>query len=130
MTPTNDAVTLVPGDAPQVPDFSNYDLRLACTMHTGANAPEAVADYLATPTAARHVAIDIEAAGLGADSFTVRCVTAAWTQGEDTHTVLLDPRRADHAAAVRKLTDAADMLILHNAAYDMPPLVHLSLIHI
>ena len=128
MNPTNDTVTLVLGDAPQVPDFSTYDIRLSCHMHTGANAPEAVADYLSTPAARRHVAIDIEAAGLGADSFTIRCVTAAWAQGEDTHTVLLDPRRADHAAAVRRLTDAADMLILHNASYDMPPLVHYGLV--
>lgn len=128
MNQTNNTVTTVPGTPPQVPDFSNYDLRLSCTMHTGANAPEAVNDYLATPTPARHVAIDIEAAGLGADSFTIRCVTAAWVQGEDTHTVCLDPRRDDHATAVRRLTDAADMLILHNAAYDMPPLVHYGLV--
>ena len=128
MNLTHHDVKTVPGTPPQVVDFSNYDLRLACTMHTGANAPEAVNDYLATPTASRHVAIDIEAKGLGADSFTIRCVTAAWTQGEDTHTVCLDPRRDDHAAAVRRLTDAADLLILHTAAYDMPPLVHYGLV--
>ena len=128
MNQTNHAVTTVPGDAPQVPDFSTYDLRLGCHMHTGANAPAAVHDYLADPINSRHVALDIEAAGLGAKSFTMRCVTAAWTQGEDTHTVLLDPRRRDHAEAVRRLTDAADLLILHNAAYDMPPLVHYGLV--
>lgn len=128
MNQTNHAVTTVPGDAPQVPDFSTYDLRLGCHMHTGANAPAAVHDYLADPINSRHVALDIEAAGLGARSFTIRCVTAAWTQGEDTHTMLLDPRRRDHAEAVRRLTDAADMLILHNAAYDMPPLVHYGLV--
>ena len=130
MNQTNHAVTTVPGDAPQVPDFSTYDLRLGCHMHTGANAPAAVHDYLSTPTSARHVALDIEAAGLGAKSFTMRCVTAAWTQGEDTHTVLLDPRRRDHAEAVRRLTDAADLLILHNASYDVPPLVHYGLMSI
>lgn len=127
MNQTNHAVTTVPGDAPQVPDFSTYDLRLGCHMHTGANAPAAVHDYLADPINSRHVALDIEAAGLGAKSFTMRCVTAAWTQGEDTHTVLLDPRRRDHAEAVRRLTDAADLLILHNASYDVPPLVHYGL---
>lgn len=122
--------TTVPGTPPQVPDFSTYDLRLGCHNHTGSNAVDAVHDYLSTPTSTRHVALDIEAAGLGAKSFTMRCVTAAWTQGEDTHTVLLDPRRPAHAKAVRRLTDAADLLILHNASYDVPPLVHYGLMSI
>ena len=120
-------VTTVPGAPPVVPDYSTYDLRLACHMHTGANAVDTVHDYLTAPVSARHVAIDIEAAGLGAAAFTMRCVTAAFNLGDVTHSVLLDPRRADHAEAVRKLTDAADLLILHNAAYDVPPLVHYGL---
>lgn len=115
--------TAVPGTPPVTPDYSTYDLRLAAHMHTGANAVDKVHDYLTEPVGPRHVALDIEAAGLGAKAFTMRCVTAAFTQGADTHAVLLDPRRSDHADAVRKLTDAADLLILHNAAYDVPPLV-------
>ena len=121
-------VTTTPGAPPVTPNYSTYDLRLAAYMHTGTNAVYKVQDYLAEPMTARHVAIDIEAAGLGAKAFTMRCVTAAFTQGTDTHTVLLDPRRDDHAAVVRELTDAADLLILHNAAYDVPPLVHYGLV--
>ena len=121
-------VTTTPGAPPVVPDYSTYDMRLGAHMHTGANAVDTVRDYVAEPMTARHVALDIEAAGLGAKAFTMRCVTAAFTQGTDTHTVLLDPRRDDHAAVVRELTDAADLLILHNAAYDVPPLVHYGLV--
>lgn len=120
-------VTTTPGAPPVVPDYSTYDMRLAAHMHTGANAVVTVCDYLAEPMTARHVAIDIEAAGLGAKAFTVRCVTAAFDFGGDTHAVLLDPRHIDHAETVRALTDAADLLILHNAAYDVPPLVHYGL---
>lgn len=120
-------VTTTPGAPPVTPNYSTYDIRLAAFMHTGTNAVHKVHDYLATPMTARHIAIDIEAAGLGAKAFTMRCVTAAFTQGEDTHTVLLDPRHIDHAEVVRELTDAADLLILHNAAYDVPPLVYYGL---
>ena len=102
--------TAVPGTPPVTPDYSTYDLRLAAHMHTGANAVDKVHDYLTEPVGPRHVALDIEAAGLGAKAFTMRCVTAAFTQGADTHAVLLDPRRSDHADAVRKLTDAACLL--------------------
>ena len=121
-------VTTVPGTPPWVIDYSNYHFQMACTMHTGANALEAVHDYLAGPMTSRLVALDIEARGLGAKAFDIRCVTAAWVAGGETHTVCLDPRRVDHAAAVRELTDAADFLILHNAAYDIPPLVHYGLV--
>lgn len=121
-------VNPVPGTPPSVPDYTTYDARLACFMHTGDNAVSAVHDYLTAPCDMRRVALDIEAAGFGANSFTVRCVTAAFHVGEDTHTLVLDPRRDDHAEAVRALTDAADLLILHNAAYDIPPLVHYGLV--
>lgn len=117
----------VPGTPPQVPDHSGYDLHMACTMHTGRNAVEAVTRYLASPTTPRQVAIDIEAAGLGAAAFTVRCVTAAFVHEGGVHAVLLDPRRVEQAVAVRRLTDAADMLVLHNAPYDVPPMVHYGL---
>lgn len=120
--------TTTPGTPPVTPNYSTYDLRLAAYMHTGTNAVDKVRDYLSEPVGARHVALDIEAAGLGAKAFTVRCVTAAFTQGDETHTVLLDPRHIDHAEVVRELTDAADLLILHNAAYDIPPLVHYGLV--
>lgn len=121
--------TTVPGAPPVTPNYSTYNLALACHMHTGTNAAALVHEYLAAPMTARHVALDIEARGLGAKSFDIRCVTAAFVDGAgDTHSVLLDPRHIDHAEAVRALTDAAGLLILHNAAYDIPPLVHYGLV--
>ena len=121
-----DLPTLPP--APEVPDYTAYDAHLGAHLHTGRNALEAVNDYLGSPVPYRHVALDTETAGLGAAAFSLKCVTAAYELADGTHSVLLDPRRDDHAAAVRRLTDAADLLILHNAAFDVPPLVHHGLV--
>lgn len=109
------------GRAPVVPDHTGWDLSLSCYMHTGDNAVDAVKGNLPWGVP---VAMDIEAAGLGAAAFTIRCVTLAWdnSQGE-TETVLLDPRRADHVQALALATDMASQLVLHNASYDWPVLV-------
>lgn len=125
MTFTSHPPTAVSGTpAAGVPDYSARSSTLNAVMHTGINAVITVDAYLQTQMdTPRHVAIDIEAAGLGAKSFTIRCVTAAFDVAGTTHAVLLDPRNEQHAQTVRALTDAADMLLLHNAAYDVPPLV-------
>lgn len=115
------------GAPPPVPDHSGWDPVLRATLHTGANAVEAVSTAVSTFDR-RPVALDIEAAGLGARAFTMRCVTAAWEAGDGTHSVLLDPRRDDHAAAVRSLAAWATALVLHNSPYDVPPLVAYGLV--
>lgn len=104
---------------PNVPDRSIYDPVLDVHMHTGANARDIVAGM---PSG--HVAMDIETPGLDA-AFTINCVTAAWTEGDKTQTVLLDPcRREEDMGAVRTLVTRASMLIFHNASFDVPALVH------
>lgn len=108
------------GRAPEVPHHSGWDLTLSCLMHTGDNAVEAVG----TMPGNVPVAMDIEAAGLGAAAFTIRCVTLAWDNSQsETETVLLDPRRPDHVQAIRVAADRASQLVLHNASYDWPVLV-------
>lgn len=114
------------GPAPSVPNHSTWDPTLAATLHTGDNATQAVLDVLAGPP--RPVGLDIEAAGLGANAFTLRCVTAAWETADGTVSVLLDPRRRDQAQAVESLTGWAATLVLHNAAYDWPVLVQYGLV--
>lgn len=76
------------------------------------------------------VAIDIEAAGLGADSFRVRCITAAWedTEAGEVVSVLLDPRRDDDRELARGLISVAAWLVFHNSPYDVPPLYHLGVL--
>lgn len=108
------------GRAPEVPHHSGWDMMLSCLMHTGDNAVEAV--Y--TIPHGVPVAVDIEAAGLGASAFTIRCVTLAWDNSAgETETVLLDPRRPDHVQAIKQAIDIASQLVLHNASYDWPVLV-------
>lgn len=108
------------GRAPEVPHHSGWDMALSCLMHTGDNAVEAVD----TMPGNVPVAMDIEAAGLGAVAFTIRCVTLAWDNSQsETETVLLDPRRPDHVQAIRVAVDKASQLVLHNASYDWPVLV-------
>ena len=112
------------GPAPEVPSYTTYDVRLGATLYTGDDAVAEVRAVLAgqygtVPT----VAVDIEAAGLGALSFTMRCVTFAYDTADGTHAVLLDPRRPEHAELIAALTAAAPLLVLHNGAYDIPPLV-------
>lgn len=100
---------------PLVPDRSWWDAKLGSWMHTGDNA---LHEALRFPGGL--LALDIETAGL-ANSFTVRCVTAAWGG----HAALLDPCRAEHHdEAVRLLIRRADSIVLHNSAFDIPPLHH------
>ena len=114
------------GRAPEVPDFSAWDPTLAAKLHHGSHAVAAVADIVTQPP--RPVALDIEAGGLGAKAFNLRCVTAAWDTTDGTYSVILDPRRADHAEAVRRLASWAGLLVLHNAAYDWPVLYQYGLV--
>lgn len=115
------------GPAASVPDYASWDTTLQATLHSGPHVPlQAVYAALAGPS--RPVALDIEAAGLGAAAFTVRCVTAAWETDRGTVSVLLDPRRGDHAQAVRDLAEWATLLVFHNSPYDWPVLVQRGLV--
>ena len=115
------------GPAASVPDYASWDTTLQATLHSGPSVPlQAVHAALAGPS--RPVALDIEAAGLGAAAFTVRCVTAAWETDRGTVSVLLDPRRGDHAQAVRDLAEWATLLVFHNSPYDWPVLVQRGLV--
>lgn len=106
---------------PAVPSRSWFDPVLGAELHTGDRAVETAA-RLARP---RPVAIDIETPGLSR-AFEVNCVTAAWH--DDTGnmvSVLLDPvRTPGHRAACQWIIDRANVLILHNAPFDVPALVH------
>lgn len=113
-----------------VPSHSAWDHRLQAHLITGDPAVQFATQAGDHGPAGKHVAIDIEAAGLGARSFDIRCVTAAWETPDGTVSVLLDPRRPDHHLAIQTVTSRATLLVLHNAAYDMPPLYHHALIRL
>lgn len=68
----------------------------------------------------RHLACDIESAGLGAASFDMRCVT--FSDGDTS--VVLDPRDPEQARTIRIIIRDAGGLIFHNAAYDIPVLIN------
>ena len=119
-----DLSTLTP--APPVPDFSAWDPTLSAKLHHGSHALDAAREVVRN--APRPVGLDIEAGGLGPLAFSIRCVTAAWDTEDGTHAVILDPRRPDHAQAVKDLTDWAGVLVLHNAAYDWPVLYQYGLV--
>lgn len=108
---------------PAVPSRSWFDGKLSSWMSTGTNAVDAALRF-----PGGLLAIDIETAGLR-DVFTIRCVTAAWNAAGETHAVLLDPCRADHHDdVVREIIARADAIVLHNSAFDIPPLYHHNLI--
>lgn len=119
-----DLSTLAP--APPVPDFSAWDPTLSAKLHHGSHALDAAWEVVRN--APRPVGLDIEAGGLGPLAFSIRCVTAAWDTEDGTHAVILDPRRPDHAQAVKDLTDWAGVLVLHNASYDWPVLYQYGLV--
>lgn len=108
-----------------VPDRRDYHPSVGAWYCTGEQARLA-ADELTTLDR-RRVAVDIETRGLGADAFTVKCVTFAWESARGTVSVLLDPRRADDATAARRVIGHATEIVGHNLAFDTPPLVHLGL---
>lgn len=102
-----------------VPDTHAYYPHVSAWMATGHSARSAAGDLPAGTT----VAIDTETMGLGAESFTLKCVTAAWETPEGTTAVLLDPtRQEEDRQAVRDLLGRAGTLVLQNAAFDVPPL--------
>lgn len=114
------------GPAPFVLDFTSWDPTLEAFQSTGQDALERAQGVVSQSP--RTIALDIEAAGLGAKAFTVRCVTAAWETGNGTQAVLLDPRRPEHAKAVYALVDWATTVVMHNAAYDWPVLSQYGLV--
>lgn len=115
-----------------VPDDAIYVSSLNARLHCGEPARDLVRDVIAHPARIHNgqVAVDIEAAGLGADSFRVRCITAAWedTAAGEVVSVLLDPRRDDDRALACGLLSTASWLVFHNSPYDVPPLYHLGVL--
>lgn len=115
-----------------VPDDAIYVSSLNARLHSGEPARDLVRDVLSRPGRIHdgQVAIDIEAAGLGADSFRVRCITAAWedTAAGEVVSVLLDPRRDDDRELACGLISTAPWLVFHNSPYDVPPLYHLGVL--
>lgn len=108
---------------PVVPDRTIYDPVLDAHLHTGENAIE-----MGRRFGQGHLATDIETPGLD-NAFTINCVTMAWTSRDETHSILLDPRRVPaHAELVRDMYARATMIILHNAPFDVPSLYHAGLI--
>lgn len=111
-------------DPMNVPDDVITDPRLRATLCTGQSAVTAVLDNLLHDDP-RPVAVDIETAGLGADSFTVRCVTLAWDADDGmTYSVLLDPRVNGQKRLVADALEHAGLLVFHNGAFDLPPLYY------
>lgn len=101
-----------------VPDDSFWYGGLGARFHTGERALEA-----AFGCPGGDIAIDIETPSV-TDSFTIKCVTAAWMQNGEMHTVLLDPlRNKEHHFAVRNIIVRARFLVLHNSPFDIPGLV-------
>lgn len=101
-----------------VPDDTFWYGGLGARFHTGERALEAA---FACPGG--DIAIDIETPSV-TDSFTIKCVTAAWEQGGEMQTVLLDPlRNSDHHYAVRTVVERSRWLVLHNSPFDVPGLV-------
>lgn len=109
-----------------VPDDSVWHSTFAAWFHTGAAARERAR----TLPAGLDVAIDIETPSV-TDSFSIKCVTAAWVESGATQAVLLDPlRNPADAEAVRTITARAGWLILHNSPFDTPGLVAAGLLEL
>ena len=103
----------------EVPDHKAYYPHILAWLATG-SAAEAEALRLPAGTT---VAIDTETMGLGAESFTLKCLTAAWETPDGTVAVLLDVTRNDKdRQAAQTLIERAGVLVLQNAAFDVPPL--------
>jgi DNA polymerase I-like protein with 3'-5' exonuclease and polymerase domains len=65
------------------------------------------------------IAVDIETAGLGADSWTVKAVAI----GTATKAVVLDPTVGAQRGAVRDAIAEANTILMHNSPFDAPILV-------
>lgn len=117
------AITLPPR---AVPDDSVWQTSFGAWFHTGENARERARRI----PAGLDVAIDIETPSV-TDSFSIKCVTAAWEESGTTQAVLLDPLRVPgDAEAVRTITARAGWLILHNSPFDTPGLVAAGLLEL
>lgn len=102
-----------------IPDRTIFDPVLNCYMHTGDKAVE-----MGSRFRAGHLATDIETPGLDR-AFEINCVTMSWEDQGRTHAILLDPERnPGHATLCADMYQAADMIILHNACFDVPALYH------
>lgn len=113
--------------APTVPSRMDYHPTIGAWMATG----EKAVDYVEACPGNSVVAMDIETNGLGADSFTIKCVTAAWHDADGAViSVLLDPRDYVQRAAIVRLADKAHALVFHNAPFDIPPMVHHGLLSV
>lgn len=105
-----------------VPDRTVYDPELGVYFHTGQNARD-----MGLRFGGRPMATDIETPGLD-EQFTINCVTFCWEDQGETHSILLDPRRVSgDAEVVREMNRRASSIILHNAPFDIPALVHADL---
>lgn len=105
-----------------VPDQRSYVPALNAYMSTGPSAMDTALEY--TPDCGP-LAIDTETAGLAAQAFTIKCVTMAWVNHSgDMESVLLDPRDPVQLSVVARVVSSAPEIVLHNAAFDIPPLVH------
>lgn len=104
-----------------VPDETTYDPTMNAWLATGVHAIDAV-DWLRSGTV---IATDIETPGLD-NPFTINCVTVSWLREDQAvHSILLDPsRNRGHAALLADIYDRASAIILHNACFDIPSLVH------
>lgn len=74
----------------------------------------------------RIVSVDIETAGLGELAFQVKCMIVA----TNTQSCVLDPRVESHRLAFREALSCAEILVFHNSAFDVPPLVAAGLMHL
>ena len=102
-----------------IPDRTIFDPVLGVHMHTGQNAVEQGALFRQG-----HLATDIETPGLDR-AFDINCVTMCWEDAGQTHAILLDPERNEnHARLCNDMYSRASMIILHNACFDVPALVH------
>lgn len=105
-----------------VPDERVWTHSLSADLCTGEPARTAVGQFLRDSPSAP-LAVDTETRGLGADSYYIKCVTAAWDTPEGTVAVLLDPRRDTHTIH-DLLNRSTGLLVFHNAPFDVPPMVH------
>lgn len=104
-----------------IPDTLSWTPRIGAWLATGTEARGMVDTFLTEPR--RTVAVDTETMGLGADSFTIKCMTAAWESQHGTVAVLLDPlRHPEDCLAAQKILHYAEALVFHNSAFDVPPL--------
>lgn len=114
----------------EIPDHHAYYPHIGAWLATGEPAREGLRNVLTSPPTT--MAVDIEADGLGAASFVVKCVTLSWCRFNDpeqTMGVYLDPlRNQEDRRLLHEVLDHAEALVLHNAPYDIPPLYQHGLI--